>query len=152
MTGANNSLERLPCNPLLTGKPKVHLLRARADIYGKEEEVAPLQISLLVDTGATYTIVPVEVLNNLGYDIRNPPGYCNNMVTGQGRIKQLPIVLVSSLYCLGQRISDFPVLAYTLPDNPYWDGLLGMDFLTRFRAVLLLERAGTGKKDEIRCR
>jgi hypothetical protein len=38
--------------------------------------------------------------------------------------------------CLGQRIEDLPVVALDLPMNAFTSGLLGMDFLQRFGAVI----------------
>ncbi len=107
---------------------------------------------LLVDTGATYTILPEITLKNLGYDTENPIARYDKLVTGGGDRLGIPIVQVSSFYCLGKQMIDFPVLAYALPKSPnqrYWRGVLGMDFLTHFRAVILLENANTGQAEQI---
>ena len=104
-------------------------------------------IKLLVDTGASFTILPVQILKDLGYDIKHPIRE-ENIVTGKGTIKA-PVVQVSWLNCLGQTIKNFEVIAYNLPPNLRVDGVLGMDFLRNFRAVILLEKAGTYQKDEI---
>jgi hypothetical protein len=58
-----------------------------------------------------------------------------SITTGNGVI-QAPIVLIPSLNCLGQQVIDFPVLALKLPVSRYINGILGMDFLTRFQAVI----------------
>lgn len=54
-----------------------------------------------------------------------------------------PVVTLSWLHCLGQRVSPWSVLVYPLPRGfrkYYIDGLLGMDFLTRFGAVIHVGR------------
>ena len=118
-------------------------------------DTAPMEVRLLVDTGASYTLIPEKVLNDLGYDTRNPIARYDKLVTGGGEKSGIPIVQVAYFYCLGKQIIDFPVLAYTLPKSPnqrYWRGVLGMDFLTHFEAVILLAKAGSKRKNEIRLR
>ena len=102
---------------------------------------------LLVDTGASFTMLPVQLLEYSGYDIKHPIRE-ENIVTGKGTIKA-PVVIVSWFNCLGRTIKNFEVIAYNIPANLRVDGLLGMDFLRYFRAVILLENAKTGKPDEI---
>jgi len=104
-------------------------------------------VKLLVDTGASFTMLPVQLLKYSGYDIKHPIRE-ENIVTGKGTIKA-PVVQVSWFNCLGQTIKNFEVIAYNIPANLRVDGLLGMDFLRYFRAVILLENQRTGKPDEI---
>jgi aspartyl protease family protein len=108
-----------------------------------------VKVPLLVDTGASYTTLPVKVLNDLGYDTQNPDNWHPGIVTGRGHTSRIPIVQVSSFSCLGKQIIDWPILAYTLPQPTYWRGVLGMDFLIHFRAVILLENSQTGQADRI---
>ncbi|MCX5965182.1 MAG: hypothetical protein NT070_19265 [Cyanobacteria bacterium] len=56
-------------------------------------------------------------------------------MTGNGVI-DVPIVQVPWLNSLGQQVQDFPVLALQLPVSPYINGILGMDFLMHFQAVI----------------
>ena len=107
------------------------LFRLRAAIGGMAIQSAVLR--LLLDTGASYTMIPVEVLEALGYDTHNPVQRMR-MVTVSGVIVA-PVVRVSWFHCLGQRIEDMPVAAYTLPSGVFVDGLLGMDFLSRCGGV-----------------
>lgn len=58
-----------------------------------------------------------------------------NILTANGRITA-PVVSVPWISCLGDRIDQFPILACALPASTFIDGLLGMDFLTRCRAVI----------------
>lgn len=110
-----------------------NLLAVQATIGGREGGDF-LRVRLLIDTGSSFTVLPVEVLQNLGYDTRNPLRR-QELVTGQGRI-YAPVINVSWFNCVGQFIEDFEIVAHNLPPNIRINGLIGMDFLTRFGAVI----------------
>ncbi len=130
--------EEKPYRLLRQGK----LLLLRAAIGGKESGV--VVVRLLVDTGASQTVLPVEVVEAVGCDTSHPL-YTTRMTSANGVIVA-PVVTVAWLHCLGQRIEDFPVVAHTLPTGTFVDGLLGIDFLDHCRAVISVGEA------EIRCR
>jgi predicted aspartyl protease len=113
---------------------KPNLLLATAMIGSIQNVDDPLRVKLLVDTGASFTFLSVQTLKELGYDVNNPIRY-QKIVTGNGTINS-PVVMVSWFNCLGQIIKDCEVVAYTTPANLRVDGLLGMDFLTRFQAII----------------
>lgn len=92
-----------------------------------------------MDTGSSYTTLPVQVIENLGYDTRNPER--NLRITAASSIIEAPVVAVSWFNCLGTRIEDFPVVAYTLPRGTFWQGILGMDFLISCQAVISVGEA-----------
>jgi aspartyl protease family protein len=145
----NNEIKRYSISPLLRSQPSIHYLLVKTNVSSKYGQTAPVNVTLLVDTGASYTTLPIQVLKDLGYDTQNPENWHPGIVTGKGKTQRIPIVQVSSFYCLKKQIIDFPVLAYTLPQPTYWDGVLGMDVLTHFRAVILLENSKTGQADRI---
>jgi predicted aspartyl protease len=95
---------------------------------------SPSIIQLLIDTGATQTGLSMQFLIDIDCPITafTPT---RSITTGNGVI-QVPIVPIPSLNCLGQQVIDFPVLALKLPISRYINGILGMDFLTQFRAVI----------------
>lgn len=101
------------------------LLLLRAAVGGINGQASVLR--LLLDTGSSYTMLPVEALEALGYDTHRPLRRVR-MITASGIIVA-PVVRVSWFHCLGQRVEDFPVAAHTLPPGTFVDGLLGMDFL-----------------------
>ena len=82
-------------------------------------------------------MIPVEVLEALGYDTHRPLRR-TRMATASGIIVA-PMVGVSWLHCLGQRVEEFAVTAYTLPPGVFVDGLPGMDFLLHCQAVIAVE-------------
>lgn len=118
------------------------LLVLRAAMGGKDGGV--VVVRLLVDTGASHTVLPVEVVEALGCDTSHP--LRTTRMTSANGVIIAPVVAVAWLHCLGQRIRDFPVVAHTLPTGTFVDGLLGMDFLDRCQAVIFISEA------EIRCR
>ena len=111
------------------------LLLLRAAVGGTNGQASVLR--LLLDTGSSYTMLPVEVLEALGYDTHHPSRRAR-MITASGIIVA-PVVRVSWFHCLGQRVEDFTVAAYTLPPSAFVDGLLGMDFLLHCKAVIAVE-------------
>jgi predicted aspartyl protease len=102
------------------------------------------QFRLLVDTGSTYTVLRVNILEALGCNIQNPLRRIRTS-TGGG-IVEAPVVAVPWFNCLGERLENFPIVAYTLPATTFVDGLLGMDFPTLTQAIVY------AKKGEIRIR
>ena len=115
-----------------------NLLAVQATI-GSREGGDFLRVRLLIDTGSSFTVLPVEVLQNLGYDMGNPLRR-QELVTGQGRI-YAPVINVSWFNCVGQFIEDFEIVAHNLPPNIRINGLIGMDFLTRFGSVISVSDA-----------
>ncbi len=81
----------------------------------------------------------MEVIVGLGYDLQQAQGLAR--FTGVSGIVIAPIFNVAWFNCLGQTIRNFPVVAYTIPSAIYFDGLLGMDFLTRCKAILSVAEA-----------
>lgn len=99
-------------------------------------------LQLLVDTGSTYTILPIEALETIGIDVAHSQDQVH-ITTGSGLLV-IPRVLISWFQSIGVQRSGFPVLAHTLPFAGPIDGLLGMDFLAPVGAHLDLE-AGVAK-------
>jgi aspartyl protease family protein len=93
------------------------------------------QVNLLIDTGSSFTILPVRVLSELGYDLSNPVRRIS-ITTGQGVTPPLPVINVRWLNCVGQLSENFEVIAYRIPPNLQVNGLLGMDFLCRHHAII----------------
>jgi predicted aspartyl protease len=108
------------------------LLLSRAAVGGINGQAVVLR--LLLDTGSIYTMLPVEVLESVGYDTSRPLSRVR-MIAASG-IVVAPIVSVSWFHCLGQRVENFPIAVHTLPSGTFVDGLLGMDFLLHHEAVI----------------
>jgi clan AA aspartic protease (TIGR02281 family) len=94
----------------------------------------PLLVRLLVDTGASYTVLPTRILQRLGCNLEQPLEK-KKIVTANGAI-DVPIVAVPWFNCLGIKRENYPVVALSLPASSFTDGLLGMDFLSEVGAVI----------------
>ena len=91
-------------------------------------------VRLMVDTGSSYTILPLDPLEAIGSN----PSIAKDKVrilTASGLIVA-PTVRVGWINCLGHRTPHFRVTAYTLPFGIFVDGLLGMDLLMKIGAVI----------------
>ena len=95
---------------------------------------APIVIRLLVDTGASYTVIPTKILERIGCSLDRTQQY-KKIVTANGAI-DVPIVTIPWFNCLGIKVENYPVVALDLPVNSFTDGLLGMDFLREVGAVI----------------
>ena len=86
-----------------------------------------MTVPLLIDTGATTTLLKESVLLALGFDLAGARNRVA-MTTGSG-VHSVPKVVLTRLTALGQTWYGFPVLAYTLPASTSVSGRLGLDFL-----------------------
>lgn len=109
-----------------------NLLAVRGTVGQKN--VRPTFLRLLVDTGASYTILPSNAVERVGCDTDNPLRY-QEIISARGKLLA-PVVRIAWLNCAGQLMENFEVLAYDLPRNLGVDGVLGMDFLVGCGAVI----------------
>jgi predicted aspartyl protease len=114
-----------------------NLLCLKASVRGPSGD--PRVVRLLVDTGSSYTVVPVPVLRDIGYST-DALGKTVSIMAAGGILRS-PVIAVLEFNCLGQAAIDFPVVAMNVPFNPVFNGILGMDFMTRYRSVIDLEKA-----------
>ncbi|MEM6613058.1 MAG: retropepsin-like aspartic protease [Cyanobacteria bacterium P01_C01_bin.72] len=94
----------------------------------------PLLVRLLVDTGASYTVLPTRILQRIDCNLEQPLEK-KKIVTANGVIN-VPLVAVPWFNCLGRARKNYPVVALSLPASSFTDGLLGMDYLTEVGAVI----------------
>lgn len=89
---------------------------------------------LLLDTGAALTILSRSVAEAAGYDVaattRN-----QKIVTGNGVIS-VPVMSVEELRIQELVVSNLEVCIHDIPEVAHVEGLLGINFLKRFRTLL----------------
>jgi hypothetical protein len=95
-------------------------------------------LRLILDTGATTTLVRPTILLAVGYD---PDASSDRVAAAMGGgVGLVPRVTLDRLSALGRNRLAFPVLAHALPPAAGADGLLGLDFLRG--SVLTLDFPG----------
>jgi len=87
-------------------------------------------VTVALDTGATITIIPSQVLIALGYDLLNPKQRVQ-LLTASGTAFAKRIN-VRRLTAIGETIEDIDVLCHDLPGNSPIKGLLGLNFRRHF--------------------
>ena len=84
-------------------------------------------LKLAVDTGATHTMLPPDVLLDIGYDPTQATQRLE-LSTANGLV-MVPLVRVQALKCLGLAVQKLDVVAHHLPPESPVEGLLGLDVL-----------------------
>jgi len=84
-------------------------------------------VSLLLDTGSNYTVVPVEVLEAIGCSPASSRDHVR-ITTADGMLIA-PRVRCQAFTVFGHRIDAAELIAHDLPFSGPIDGLLGMDLL-----------------------
>jgi hypothetical protein len=111
-------------------------------IYVEAEVSGPTgrsDLRLLLDPGATITLIDSDILIGVGYDPRASPD--SVQVTMANGVVSVPRVVLNRLTALGQHKIGFSVLVHALPPNAGVHGLLGLDFC-RGHLLILDFRAG----------
>ena len=120
--------------------PKAPIIAVYAEIRG----AIIARLKMVLDTGATYTLIPWDIADVLGYD----PAYSKQKVdiTTASGTEKAPLITVSRLSVLGKEAKDVPCIVHDLPETSGVDGLLGLSFLKRFKlsidfrtGILMLE-------------
>ncbi len=88
----------------------------------------------LIDTGASYTLIPYEALEKIEKDYAVPKERVK-LSTANGYIFA-PIKKVDWFHSLGKSYENFPVAIYNLPAGMFVKGILGMDSLTKAKATI----------------
>lgn len=84
-------------------------------------------LRLILDTGATTSLIRHTILVAVGYDPDISPDRV--MVTMGNGVEFVPRITLNRLSALGRHRLAFPVVAHSLPPAAGVDGLLGLDFL-----------------------
>jgi hypothetical protein len=85
-----------------------------------------INVTLVLDTGATETLLSLSVLRLIGYDPDAAVDFAR-VATGSA-VTMVPRITVNRLSALGKHAIGLQVLAHDLPPEAAVDGLLGLDF------------------------
>jgi predicted aspartyl protease len=92
-------------------------------------------IKMALDTGASFTMIPAEKILATGHKIPTSQEKMIRVFTASG-IEYAPLVLISSLKCLGITVRNINVVCHTLPSESPVEGLLGINFLIHLPAFI----------------
>jgi len=95
------------------------------------DEAWTFYVPVALDTGATVTVLPADILRDLGYDPAHPKLPRMRIITGSG-VEYAPCVPVKRLIVGGEEIKQLDVLCHDLPAEAGVDGLLGLNVLKNF--------------------
>jgi predicted aspartyl protease len=97
--------------------------------------LSSLIIPVVLDTGASLTIIATDIMGRLGYDPANPTLDRQRIVTSSG-IEYAPRATVRFATAIGQKVANLEVLCHDLPPESGVDGLLGFNFLRHFKLTI----------------
>ena len=84
-------------------------------------------LRMALDTGATYTMVPVGMMRAIGYDPAASPARIEFIAAGSVEYK--PLVVVRAVHAYGIRVPRLEVVCHDLPPQSPVRGLLGLNFI-----------------------
>ncbi len=90
---------------------------------------------LALDTGASSVILSEEVLDLTGYDVKSVIDRADFSNASQSH--RVPVVLLDSFGLPGAEESNIEALCYTVPEEHGIEGVIGLNYLRRFRKVIL---------------
>lgn len=93
----------------------------------------------LADTGAAITMLSHKVAEEMPLDLSRP--LRQERVASVHQMDWAPVIRLDSLQVGSQRVTDIEVLVLPLPADLRVDGLLGVNFLGRFRTTFEFDRS-----------
>ena len=107
------------------------IIMERIRVEGPE---AIREVDLILDTGARFTSLSWEVLQDIGYD----PAIASKrvkIITANGII-ETPLITIKRLCIRDLDCKNVEVVCHTIPELAEVDGLLGLSFLRHFRTLI----------------
>ena len=93
----------------------------------------------LADTGTALTMLSQRAAEEIGLDLARPER--QERIASIHQLASAPVMHLSSLQVGSQRVTDIEVLVLPLPAELRVDGLLGVNFLARFRPTFEFDQA-----------
>jgi clan AA aspartic protease (TIGR02281 family) len=104
------------------------------DISLESEGGIKRRIKVALDTGATYTMIPWEIAEALGYKPEISKEKVT-LITASG-VETAPLIEIKKIKFLDEEIDNVSVVCHDLPPKSYVVGLLGSSFLRQFRITI----------------
>ena len=110
---------------------KQSIIICHAEIASQKVE---LSLKMALDTGATYTMIPIEAAIAIG---RNPlRSQCKIEITTGSSVEYVPVIIVPKFRAFGVEIKNMEVICHNLPHQSPVEGLLGLNFLKSAKAII----------------
>ena len=89
---------------------------------------------MLLDTGATYTAIPMRVARGLGVSV--DPEQTTRILIAKGSFEIVSLVRLDRVQVLGLGSEDVEAVIINLPAKTGLDGLLGGSYLRDYRVLI----------------
>lgn len=89
----------------------------------------------MADTGAAWTSLTRSSLEKLGVDVARPASFRSVVAADSATSITVPAFRIDSVRVGTAEVSDLEVLMLRLPPQLRLDGLLGINFLERYRST-----------------
>ena len=109
--------------------PKENVISCLVEIIGPKQNFS---LKMVVDTGATYTIIPKFAAEIIGI---GQHGRIIQIATGT-KVEKAILTSIPLFKAFGVEFRNFPALIHNLPPQIKADGLLGLNFLKQAKAVI----------------
>ena len=111
--------------------PKQTIIICYAQVVSPHTE---LSLKMALDTGATYTMIPIEAAVAIGC---NPLSSSRRIeITTGSAIEYVPIIMVPKFRAFGIEVKKLQVICHNLPTQSPVEGLIGLDFLKKARLII----------------
>ena len=108
--------------------PQDNLIVVPVEVHGESQLIT---LNMAVDTGATWTILPIKTCSIIGAVHQRRI----SIVTGS-RVESAQLMTIPLIKAFGIDITNFKVVAHDLPSSLLVDGLLGINFLKRVKLTI----------------
>jgi clan AA aspartic protease (TIGR02281 family) len=115
-----------------TFDPESPIIELDIILYG--EGGTKRRIKAALDTGATYTMIPWDIAEALGYKPEISKEKVT-LITASG-VETAPVVEIKKIKFMDETLDNVPVVCHDLPPKSYVVGLLGSSFLRHFKIVI----------------
>ena len=95
-------------------------------------------ITMALDTGATYTMIPWKVAQALGFQPERTGPKIN--ITTASSTEQAPLVTISRLLVFKHMVSNIEAVVHDLPPTSRIDGLLGLNAMRALKVKIDFSR------------
>lgn len=110
---------------------KQSIIICHAEIVGSGVE---LSLKMAVDTGATYTMIPIEAAVAIGCDYLRP--HHKIEITTGSSIEYVPLITIPKFKAFGIEIKNMEAICHNLPTQSPIEGLLGLNFLRKAKIII----------------